>query len=59
MLPYVDPIGIKSRRDHLSSIRQILERCKALGLKYATEDVRWRHVGIRNNEIYLFDLGFT
>jgi hypothetical protein len=34
--------GKKSRRDHLSSIRQILERCKSLGLQYATEDVRWR-----------------
>ena len=58
LLPYFDPItDVQSRHKCLPQVRRILERFKSKNLKYKDDDLRWRHVGIRNGEIYLFDLG--
>lgn len=58
LLPYFDPLtSVERRKAALPKIRTILEHFKRLKLRYKTDDVRWRHVGIRKNEICLFDLG--
>ena len=58
LLPYFDPItDVQSRHACLPQVRRILERFKSKNLKYKDDDLRWRHVGIRNGEIALFDLG--
>ena len=58
LLPYFDPLtSVKARKAALPEIRKILEHFKSQNLRYKTDDVRWRHVGIRQNEICLFDLG--
>ena len=58
MLPYFDPIlDIESRRSHLPQVRVILDHFKSKKLMYNEDDLRWRHVGIRQGQICLFDLG--
>ena len=57
MLPYFEPVRNEARIAALPDIRNILEKCKKKGLQYNNDDLRWRHVGIRNGEICLFDLG--
>lgn len=58
MLPYFDPIlDVESRRKHLPKIRVILEHFKTKKLLYNEDDVQWRHVGIRQGQVCIFDLG--
>jgi hypothetical protein len=40
----------------MATIKQELQRFARRGLKYATCDVRWRHVGLHEGNIVLFDL---
>jgi Family of unknown function (DUF5898) len=58
LLPYFDPLTtVEARQAALPQIRQILEAFKSRKRRYKTDDIRWRHVGIRQNKICLFDLG--
>ena len=58
LLPYFAPLtDVESRRKSLPHIRHVLEHFKSKKLKYNDNDLWWRHVGIRNGEIALFDLG--
>lgn len=58
LLPYFDPLtSVEARKAALPKVRSILEHFKTLKLQYKTSDVRWRHVGIREDQICLFDLG--
>ena len=57
LLPYFHPItDAQSRHRCLPQVRRILEHFQSKNLKYNDDDLRWRHVGIRNGEIALFDL---
>jgi hypothetical protein len=38
-----------------SSIAPI--RFESAGLRYRDGDLRWRHAGVRNGQVHLFDLG--
>jgi hypothetical protein len=58
MLPYFHPLlDVKSRERRLPQVREVLEHFKSKKLKYNEDDLRWRHVGIRQNDICLLDLG--
>ena len=58
LLPYFDLLTtVEARQAALPQIRLTLEAFKSRKLRYKTDDIRWRHVGIRQNKICLFDLG--
>ena len=56
VLPFFRPIQKAERTAHMSAIKKELERFANNGLRYATCDVRWRHVGLHNGSTVLFDL---
>jgi hypothetical protein len=55
VLPLFRPIQKAKRKDHMAAIKQELQRFARKGLKYATCDVCWRHVGLHDGNIVLFD----
>lgn len=55
-MPYFDPIGDSEREDYLDQIAQPLTVFKSLGLRYSSNDLQWRHFGVRNKVVYIFDL---
>ena len=57
MMPYFDPLAIERREHSLPAVEKFLEKCKRKGLRYRDEDLRWRHVGTRGNDVFVFDLG--
>ena len=58
LLPYFDTLTtVEARQAALPQIRLILEAFNSHKLRYKTDDIRWRHVGIRQTKICLFDLG--
>jgi hypothetical protein len=57
LMPYMDPIMKADRSDRLDEVKECLQMFKSRGLRYRDDDLMWRHVGIRNNRVYLFDLG--
>lgn len=57
LMPHFDPVLEADRPSSLSAIESILLDFKKQGLRYADDDLRWRHVGMRDGEVFLFDLG--
>ena len=57
MMPYFDPLAIERREQSLPAVENFLESCKSKGLRYRDEDLRWRHVGTRGDDVFVFDLG--
>jgi Family of unknown function (DUF5898) len=57
LMPYMDPILKADRSNRLDEVKECLQMFKSHGLRYRDNDLRWRHIGIRNNKVYLFDLG--
>ena len=57
MMPYFYPLAIERREQSLPAVENFLERCKSQGLRYRDEDLCWRHVGTRGNDVFVFDLG--
>ena len=57
LMPYMEPIMKNDRRNCISAVKNHLQRFKSAGLRYRDNDLRWRHAGVRNNQVYLFDLG--
>ena len=54
ILPYFEPVPIQC--ESLPSIKETLSNFKPHNLGFADSDMDWRHVGIFNNKVYLFDL---
>ena len=57
MMPYFDPLPFERRDQSLPAVENFLETCKSKGLRYRDEDLRWRHVGTRGDDVFVFDLG--
>lgn len=57
MMPYFDQVSPKKRSSVLKVVRDHLEEFKASNLNYAIEELRWRHVGVRDEGCFIFDLG--
>ena len=57
MMPYFDQVSPNKRSSFLKVVRDHLEEFKASNLNYAIEDLRWRHVGVRDEGCFIFDLG--
>jgi hypothetical protein len=58
LMPYFDQVSSDQREGCIGAIREHLTRFKDMNLRYNTEDLRWRHVGVRDGQTpYLFDLG--
>lgn len=57
LMPYFDPIWDSEREGYLDQIEQHLNVFKSLRLRYSSDDLRWRHFGVRNKVVYVFDLG--
>jgi hypothetical protein len=57
MMPYFDPLANERREQSLPAVKKFLESCKSKGLRYCDEDLCWRHVGTRGNDVFVFDLG--
>ena len=66
ILPYFRPISKKERDPKgetvpedervLEGVRSVLEKLKNLGLRFAKEDILWRHIGKLEGKVHLFDL---
>ena len=54
-----DALLLQSERESvLPSVKAILSAFKEKkGLRYSDDDLRWRHLGMRDGKVYLFDLG--
>ena len=57
MIPYFDQVPNDRRESCLEAVRNHLTDFEALGLHYRTEDLRWRHIGMCNGLVHIFDLG--
>ena len=57
MMPYFDQVPSNEREGWLPEIQQHLENFKSRNLQYNPDDLRWRHIGVRNGYVYIFDLG--
>jgi hypothetical protein len=61
-MPFFKPLSKEERDKYLpvtkggGDIEKCLQNMKNEGLQYCDEDVRWRHVGLFENKIVLFDL---
>jgi hypothetical protein len=53
----MDPVLVENREAALLSLRNFLHGFKTHGWKYHGGDLRWRHVGVRKNRSYFFDMG--
>jgi hypothetical protein len=57
MMPYFDQLPNDRREQNVPAVEAFLETCKDKELRYKDEDLRWRHVGARGSDIFVFDLG--
>ena len=58
LMPYFDLIPQPDRESVLPTVKTILSDFKKnKGLRYADNDLRWRHIGMRDGKVFLFDLG--
>ena len=58
LMPYFDPVPQSERESVLPSVKATLSAFKEKkGLRYSDDDLRWRHLGMRDGKAYLFDLG--
>ena len=58
LMPYFDPVPKSDWGSVLPTVKNILSDFKKTkGLRYADDDLRWRHIGMRDCKVYLFDLG--
>jgi hypothetical protein len=57
MMPYFDQVLDCERENYLKNVESRLTHFKEMNLRYNMDDVRWRHVGVRNGLVYIFDLG--
>jgi len=58
LMPYFDPIPQPDRESVLHTVKTILSDFKKnKGLRYADDDLWWRHIGMRDGKVFLFDLG--
>ena len=57
MMPYFDQVLDCERANCLKNVESRLTHFKEMNLRYHMDDVRWRHVGVRNGLVYIFDLG--
>eukprot|EP00978_Attheya_sp_CCMP212_P047952 scaffold453107_cov51-Attheya_sp.AAC.2 len=57
IMPYFDPVQPSERLKCLPTIRSLLLSFREKGYKYADDDIRWRHVGVRGSHISFIDLG--
>ena len=57
MMPYFDQVRDCERESCLESVKSHLTRFRTLNLRYNSDDLRWRHVGVRDGLVYIFDLG--
>jgi hypothetical protein len=57
VLPYFKPVDFENRQESLESIEVVLNsKFKDAKLCFAESDMRWRHVGTFQDNVYLFDL---
>ena len=56
-MPYFDPVPKPDRKNVLPNVTTILLDFKNRGLRYADDELRWRHIGMRDGKVFLFDLG--
>ena len=57
-MPYFDYVRKDERVSVLPSVKTILSSFKTKSsLRYSDEDLRWRHIGMRDGRVFLFDLG--
>jgi hypothetical protein len=57
LMLYFDPIWDSEREGYLAQIEQHLNVFISLRLRYSSDDLRWRHFGVRNKVVYVFDIG--
>jgi hypothetical protein len=57
MMPYFDQVPDDERESRLGAVEQHLTHFKNLDLMYNTDDLRWRHIGVRHGYVYILDLG--
>lgn len=57
MMPYFDQVLNHEREGCLDQIKVHLTSFKEKNLLYRKEDLRWRHIGVRDGSVYIFDLG--
>lgn len=57
-MPFFRPLSKEERYKYLTNgkIEAALERLGDKGFQYCKTDVRWRHVGVYDNQIVMFDL---
>lgn len=64
IMPFLKPIKVDDRESYLSrkegesesEIEKCLKHFESKGFQYRDEDVRWRHVGIFDGKVVLFDV---
>jgi len=54
MMPHFDKVPQSQKVACLDSIRRHLDRFKRESLHYNTDDLRWRHIGVRETGLYTF-----
>lgn len=57
MMPYFDRVLNDEREGCLDQIKVQLTSLKKRNLRYREEDLRWRHIGVRDSSVCIFDLG--
>jgi hypothetical protein len=57
LMPYMEAIMKADRKKCISAVEGHLKAFGSAGLRYRDGDLRWRHAGVRNGQVYLFDLG--
>eukprot|EP00978_Attheya_sp_CCMP212_P022590 scaffold67607_cov30-Attheya_sp.AAC.1 len=56
-MPYFDQLPNDRREQNVPAVEAFLETCKDKELRYKDKDLRWRYVGARGSDIFVFDLG--
>jgi hypothetical protein len=57
MMPYFAQVLNHERKGYLNQIKVHLSSFKEKNLLYNEADLRWRHIGVRDGSVYIFDLG--
>ena len=57
LMPYMEPIMKTHRKNYISAVKGHLKTFESAGFRYRDGDLRWRHAGVLNGQVYLFDLG--
>ena len=55
-MPYINQVHPDMREQHLPKVRERLWTTR-WKLDYAMYDLRWRHLGLSDESVYIFDLG--